>query len=57
MSVFSPDGKQLAYGWHTPSNSDQIRVINIDGTGERILYQSDRPVWFQTHGWAGATSW
>ncbi|MFN7938844.1 MAG: tetratricopeptide repeat protein [Bryobacteraceae bacterium] len=53
LSVFSPDGKQLAYGWHTPANSDQLRTIQIDGSGMRTLFRTDHPSWIQTHGWAG----
>lgn len=36
-SVFSPDCRQIAYG---PNNRTevQLRVINVDGTNDRILY-------------------
>lgn len=34
-STFSPDGKQLAYGWRTygEPHVDELRVVNVEGTG------------------------
>jgi len=42
--VFSPDGKRVAYGWRVfKTNTAEIRVVNVDGTGERVLYQHHNP--------------
>ncbi len=35
--VFSPDSSQLAYTWATRDKAE-IRLINLDGSGERVLY-------------------
>ena len=45
-SAFSPDGKQLAFGWNTyaPPSARQLRVATLDRTGApqiRTLYASD----------------
>jgi Tol biopolymer transport system component len=43
-STFSPDGKQIAYGWKTyssPTQSNELRIVRIEGTGvpqNRRLY-------------------
>lgn len=37
-SVFSPDGKHLAYSWFSDKDrGHQLRVIGVDGTGMRVL--------------------
>ena len=35
--VFSPDGKQVAYGRRRP-DLNEIRVVGLDGTGDRSVY-------------------
>ena len=32
-SAFSPDGKLVAYGWQTETNSDEIRIVSVEGAG------------------------
>jgi parallel beta-helix repeat protein len=34
---FSPDGKQIAYGWKNKRGRSELRVIGIDGSGNRSL--------------------
>ena len=39
-SVFSPDGKQLAYRWfNNADGSYDLRIIGVDGSNERILIE------------------
>ncbi|MEP7227809.1 MAG: hypothetical protein ABI785_10645 [Gemmatimonadales bacterium] len=38
-SIVSRDGHQVAYGWAT-ANGFELRVIGIDGSGDRLVYRS-----------------
>lgn len=33
----SPDGKHVAYKWRGTSGEIQLRVVNVDGNGERVI--------------------
>lgn len=46
-SIFSPDGKRLAYLWLNKDDSYDLRLIGVDGTGLRILYKSKSYAWPQ----------
>jgi len=38
-SSFSPDGKSIAYNWYNLKDDRyDLRTINIDGTGQKVLY-------------------
>jgi Tol biopolymer transport system component len=39
-SIFSPDGKRLAYIWFNKDKSYDLRLIGIDGSGLRVLYKN-----------------
>ena len=39
-AVISPDGKRIAIGWFNTDGFDELRVANIDGSGNRLLYRS-----------------
>ncbi len=53
QSVISPDGSQVAYTWCGKNDRGQLRVINRDGTGSRVLYkQHSGTGWFWPHGWS-----
>jgi len=39
-SIFSPDGKQIAYRWWTGRDVCDIRMIALDGSDERIIYRT-----------------
>jgi len=41
LSVFSPDGRQLAYAWYTEKGTYDLRIIGIDGTGLRVLNRDE----------------
>jgi len=40
-SRISGDGRQVAYGWITyPDRSQELRIIGVDGSGDRVVYRS-----------------
>jgi Tol biopolymer transport system component len=41
-SVVSPDGRQVAYAWWYGSNLSELRLIGVDGSGQRTLLGGDR---------------
>jgi len=38
-SVWSPDGKQIAYGWWNEDHWE-LRIVGFDGSGPRVLYRN-----------------
>ncbi len=40
-SCWSPDGRTLAYGWFVKGNTMGVRLIGVDGSGGRVLYQKE----------------
>jgi len=40
-AYFSPDGQKIAYLWGNNRTDYDVRVIGVDGTGERTLYRSN----------------
>jgi len=40
---FSPDGKQIAYGWKNTRGRSELRVVGVDGSGDRVLF-SDKGI-------------
>ena len=58
-SVWSPDGKQLAYTWYncpkpcTPAkNIYEMRVIGADGSNTRVLYRNPEVDWTEPKAWS-----
>jgi Tol biopolymer transport system component len=37
-SAFSPDGERVAYSWTNETGYDELRVLELDGSGPRILH-------------------
>ncbi|HSP69717.1 MAG TPA: protein kinase, partial [Bryobacteraceae bacterium] len=40
-ALFSPDGRQIVYLWANSRTDYDLRVIGVDGSGERTLYRSN----------------
>jgi Tol biopolymer transport system component len=38
-SLFSPDGDQIAYVWHNEHDFDDLRLIQTDGSDQRLLFR------------------
>ncbi|MBI5085441.1 MAG: PD40 domain-containing protein [Acidobacteria bacterium] len=62
-SCISPDGKRIVFNWHRwdpASKSEgayQLRIINTDGTGERILRTSGTQSYMEAHSWSPDGKW
>ena len=42
LSVPSPDGKQVAYGWYNKDEFCDLRIVGLDGSNPRVLYAGAR---------------
>jgi len=52
FSVFSPDSRQIAYGWFNDAHGYDLRVIAVDGGQPRVVYGTDAPQgWIRPGGW------
>ena len=40
-SAFSPDGERVAYGWTNQGGYDELRVLELDGSGPRTAYTDE----------------
>lgn len=49
--TFSPDGKLVAYLWVNKGRAD-LRLIALDGSAPRVLYQSDEGTELQPFDWS-----
>jgi Tol biopolymer transport system component len=50
-SAFSPDDKQVAYGWYNKDRVPELWVIGFDSSNPRMLCRDDKSAWFRPHGW------
>ena len=48
--VFSRDSRQIAYYWENRRGYGELRVVNVDGTGSRMLYSEK--VWVTPYDWS-----
>lgn len=51
-SVFSPDGKQIAYEWFNENKTWDLRLIGLDGSGPRVLAHRDNGDDIYPCGWS-----
>ncbi len=40
VAALSADGKEIAYEWINPAGVHELRIIGIDGSGDRIIYSN-----------------
>jgi Tol biopolymer transport system component len=52
-SIWSPDGKQIAYGWdYCGADCVELRVMQADGSGDRTLYRNDKLYYVYPFDWS-----
>jgi hypothetical protein len=49
-SVYSPDGKLIAYNWFIRDKDHELRLMNADGSGVRTLFR--KPGWVMPQAWS-----
>lgn len=50
-SIFSPDGKKLAFTQWKDDNTTDFRIINVDGSGQRVLLSGEGVYAFMPNDW------
>lgn len=50
FSVFSPDNRQIAYGWFR-SPAYELRVVGVDGSKPRTIFRNDHTSFVHPFGW------
>jgi Tol biopolymer transport system component len=52
-SRWSPDGKLVAYTWlHNDNGQIDLRIIGLDGTAPRVLYNDVKVAWIDLEDWS-----
>ena len=51
-SLWSPDGKMVAYVWYDIYNQIDLRIARADGTGSRILFSEKNISWLDAEDWS-----
>lgn len=49
---WSPDSGQLVYTWITEGNVCKLRIVGLDGSEPRILFQSEEKIWIVPADWS-----
>ncbi len=49
--VISPDAKQIAYSWQKKKGESELRIIGIDGLGNRILLSDEKIINIRPAAW------
>lgn len=50
-SKLSPNGKRIAFAWNTEKGGYQLRLIDIDGSDEQVIYSNPEVEWIAPVGW------
>ncbi len=56
----SPDGKRVVFNWNSwdkAAGGYQLRIINLDGSGERVLRKVEPKTYFEAMGWSPDGKW
>jgi Tol biopolymer transport system component len=55
-AVFSPDGKQIVYEWFSKDSSYDLRIVGLDGSGDRLLlkgmFRNNKADYFEPLQWS-----
>ncbi len=51
-SAISPDNKQVAFTWFNKDRSADLRLVSLDGTNPRVLYQNPEASYPSPLGWS-----
>jgi Tol biopolymer transport system component len=51
-AAFSPDGKSIAYWWWNDDRSNEIRIIGLDGKGQRTLLKDPEKTSYDLMDWS-----
>jgi len=52
FSAIAPDSSRVAYAWFNADGYYDLRVIGMDGTGERILFRNEEAGFVQPCAWS-----
>jgi len=51
-SIWSPDGKKLAYSWINEEDFCELRIIGLDGSESRVLYRNKENDYIEPSHWS-----
>lgn len=49
--VISPDAKRIAYGWQNRKGGSELRIVGIDGSGNRVLLSDEKFINIRPAAW------
>jgi Tol biopolymer transport system component len=52
VSIWSPDGKKLAYSWMNEEGFFEIRIIGLDGSEPQIIYRNKENFYVEPSDWS-----
>ncbi|MCK4819529.1 tetratricopeptide repeat protein, partial [bacterium] len=52
LSIWSPDGKKVAYMWFNEEEFFELRIIGLDGSEPRILYRNKETAYVRPFDWS-----
>lgn len=52
FSRWSPDGKQIVYGWYNKDDFIELRIVGLDGSKARILHRDEKVTWARAYAWS-----
>ncbi len=52
LSIPSPDGKDVVYGWYNKDNFYDLRIVGMDGSKPRVLYANAELTYLEPSDWS-----